>query len=327
MLGTFLMILSAYLAGRALGKSYERKKINQEKQETATKLTEKMISEKDTRKKDLNKNAMDMMQEFLTHTSLFDDFKLIEAKQGFAKYQYLENDFLFTVIRSESMARLTIYKNKELLLHYEYNRYHSEYEKQEMNRSLIGEYPISEVKDIILRFMRYVVHDSVWETFPDDFVFKDDVATLAPIYTEEDILKKKLEKKEQVQVTDIEEPSILDNVHKMQKLVLSSKESLDLRIVTTLHSILRNMQDCLLHIDRLEGEKKHAIEHSLQKDLEKMITSYMELNEESKKEKFEETMAALLTIDKGVKEILEVFEKQNVRNLEHAVQIIKHREY
>lgn len=328
MFGTLLLITLAYLVGRAAGKSYERKKHQQQKQEVVTQLTEKMIAEKEPRKKDLNKNVIDIMLEFLARTSLFDDFKLIEVKYGVAKYQYLENDFLFTVIRdNDDEVQLVISKNKNILMHYKFDTYHSEFDKQEMNRSLIGEHPISEANNVILRFMRYVAHDSVWETFPDDFVYVDDVKKLTPIYTEEDIQKKKQETKEQVQAENAEELSILDNVHRLQKIVLSSHDSLDPKLVSTFHSILRNMQECLLHIDRLDAERKHSIEHSLQKDLENMITSYMDLNEINKVEKLPETMAALRIIDTGVKDILELFEKQNIRELEQHVRVVNERDY
>lgn len=329
MIGTAFLVIFAYLVGREAGKRNERKKTEELQQESTSQLVQKMAATKEPRKKDVKKDAIAIMMEFIRHSSLFNDFKLVSVENGIVIYQYLENDYLFTVIRDEEddEIELKISKNKTELLHYAYDKYCSEFDKQEMHRSLIENYTSSEANEIIHRYMRHVVHSSRWESFPEGFVLKDDIQRISPVYTEKDIHEKQTEETKKQANSVSNEPSILDSVHSLQKMVFNSTDSLDPTLVSIFHRILRNTQDCLLHIDRLDEEKKHSVKHLLQKDLGNILTSYLELSEESKNEKLPETIDALKKIDTGVKEILELFEKQNIREHEQHVRVVKQRDY
>lgn len=329
-----LMLIAAFKMGESKG--FKR---NQQQQITSPEpkktSTQKKASKK--RKISADKEALEIMKEFTNYDDLFMDFKIIENSGGTTLYRYLENEYLFTVHRNPKIGvNVYVHKGKENLLTYKYSTSLNRFTEKYIVRSLIENFNRDEAMDDINNFIRKVVYQSsIWNRLDNDLVIKDDLKKVNPIYTidenADNEVNETAEEEESSEVEKAEEStedkSVSDNLVRLQNLIKQSESQMNSDVVAMFQTIIDNMRTCLTHIDRLETEKQHSLENLLQKDLEKLFLAYNELNNDSKEEIADKVTNALSIMVKETSYVLELFEQQNIREVEKMVQVIKTREY
>lgn len=311
-----------FLIGLKFGSLTRNKKSSSQAKDGTSSASKEVQS---SRKISKDKTAFDIIQEFDNDNNLFDDFRIIEASKESTRYMYRENNYYFAVSRNPKVGvDIQILHDKKTLLHYTYyfstSYSNAKYSKQEITRSLIEGYPRDETISTIESFVKTIIHtSSIWNRIDKGLVIRDDIKTIAPIYDEAEIPTEK-------EVIN-EDESVGDNLTRLHTIITSSKESMSEVIYDKFNSIIHNMRECLAHIDRLETEKQYSLETLLQKDLEKLFLAYNELNQNSKEEVSEKVVKALTILDNEIIYVLDLFEKQNIKEVEKMVQVIEARNY
>lgn len=320
---TIMELAAIFSAGMVIGS--KRKNTNSLSSDTPSKNT-KSPFKKRVRMQNPNKDAIDIMDEFCEFG--FDDFQLISTEKKQTKYQYLENDFLFTVIRKPSeFSYLTIQKGGQTLLDYQYSHVYSVYRKKEMVRSLIDGHPREAAMDSVTNFVKEVFFRVEWNHLTSDLIIKDDIKTIKP--HEFNVTNKQQEDSELLEISsNIEDKSkVNDNIIQLQSIIHKNVANLNADILNIFDSIITNMQISMLHIDKLELIKRHSVEDLIQKDLEKLLLSYKELNDSNKEAMHDKVLQALHIMNNELKDILHSFEKENIMKVEQIVKVIESRDY
>jgi len=284
------------------------------------------------RKMDVSKPVIEIMKEFINDRTLFEDFKLVKAKDDTKKYQYLENDYLFTFVKEEmsDLVYMQIVKHDKELLMCVFDTYHEEYKKNEIARSVIDAHS-KESLEIVRSFLQKAFYGVNWR-LPLEVELVDDVGDVQPVYTKEEANqateeRQQLERKKESHLSESMNESVNHRMNKLIALVEKPNVNIALDIWTLFQTITAMLNTCLERIEMLNEEQQHAVEEAIQRDVQALFEVYITLNENSQKEKQQEVKKALLHIETNAKHLVRYIEQKNIKEVERIVRIIHSRTY
>lgn len=316
-------MFGASVISYAAGKSNGRRNASSSHQENKT---EELPNK--GRKLDSSKHVLEIMKEFIQDRTLFEDFKLVKAKDGVKRYQYLENDYLFTFVQIEMEDSLYMQiknKDKEILM-CKFDTYHEEFQKNEIARSVIDVHSKASL-EIVRHFLEVAFFGVNWR-LPLSVELVDDIGEVQPIYTKEEAVRATQERQQLENVKGLHmNESVTHRMNKLKALVEKPNVNIAIDIWTLFQTITTMLTTCLERIEMLNPEQQYAVEEAIQRDVQALFEVYITLNENSQKEKQQEVKKALLHIETTAKHLVRYIEQKNIKEVERIVRIIHSRTY
>jgi len=245
--------------------------------------------------------------EDIAYRNELDNFILTRVKNETGHYQYLKNDFLFSVIQNEWSLYLIITKDGKELLEFEYDFNSEMYDKKVISRSVLIGKSRDEALEIVEDFMEEVISYD-WQEFDEDFEIVDDVKSIEEVKSE-----KKL---------GTPEPQLT----KMERMIETLKENkVDEFLSNRFIKVITDVEEMSSDLVGLDMEKKHLFETVIKNDVEKLYQAYINLEENSKEEFKEQVNNGLSKIEEEIKKLkIQLKEKNNIE-IKKILQLIEKR--
>lgn len=266
-------------------------------------------------KPDHEKDVLDIMED-IAHNDELAKFTLVERRNDKAKYQYLKNDVLFTIVVDDEYVECQVKRKGTTVVEYIFDLGWDEYDKKTVSRSIIEGRDREEAMEIIEDFM-YEVNNYYWDELQANIEIVDDVKEIKPVKNDNPILAK-------------ETSYAGDGFAEMEKMEsIINEQNMNDEVGQAVLDIIQKIKKATEEIKQLDKEMdieaKHVYDELIKKDLSKLFHAYLKLEEENRQAYKEKILNGLTRIESKTSEILKQIENKNLHEIDAILHVIKQR--
>ena len=310
--------LIAIAAGYGIATAIEKGKVK-ELEALISQKTEKEKTKElpipNTGKPESEKDVLDIMGD-IAHRDELDKFTLVERKNEKAKYQYLKNDVLFTIIVDDEYVECQVKRKGTTVVEYVFDLGWDEYDKKTISRSIMESRTREEAMEIIEDFM-YEVNTYYWDDLEANIEIVDDVKEIKPVAVDTNVSHG----------FTITSGDGFAEMEKMEKII--AEENMNDEVGEAMLDIISKIKKATEEIKildkELDIEAKHVYDELIKKDLSKLFNAYLKLEEESRQNYKEKILDGLNRIESKTSEILKQIENKNLHEVDAILHVIKQR--